>query len=556
MMLASSTLPVPHVAYSVIGPEVVMVVGALVLLTIAALRRSPLPHAFTTSLTCSVAVVSLVWSLHVWSRVVGAGKHGFTAVDSAIAVDGFSALILVLVSVALFLSALASASFLRRESMEGPEFAVLLMLSSAGAMLMGAANDLIVLFLGLEIMSIALYVLAGSNLRRRQSGEAAIKYFVLGAFSSAIFLYGIALVYGATGSTNLSAIATFLTTSVIVHNGVLLAGMAFLLVGLGFKVAAVPFHTWAPDVYQGAPTPAVSFMAAVAKAGGFAGLLRVVYSTLGTLQIDWKPVIWALAVLSLVVGAVLAVVQRDVKRMLAYSSVSHAGFVLIGLAAASGRGIAGSLYYLFAYTFMVIGAFTVAQVVSGTGDSRHDLEDYRGLIRRQPFLAIGMSVFLLAQAGVPFTTGFLAKFSVVSAVAEAHSYALAVIAMVSAAIAAFFYLRVVGYMFSTGTGGEASAVVQPGAGTASVRFSVGDAPSAAPLPAFEHSAAAVAVMDEEVVASVGTTPALAEAPAAPLFAGVPFGPAVVIALSGAVTVVFGIWAQPLLDFARHATLLF
>lgn len=292
-----------------------------------------------------------------------------------------------------------------------------------------------------------------------------MKYFVLGSFSSALFLYGVALVYGATGSTNLVSIARYLADNVALHNGVLLAGMALILVGLGFKVAVVPFHTWTPDVYQGSPSPATGFMAAAAKAAGFAALLRIFFSTFSTLRLDWQPVVWGLAVITLLVGSVLAVVQTDVKRMLAYSSISHAGYVLIGLQAGTANGIAGSLFYLLAYTFMILGSFAIVTVVGGRGDSNHSLDAYRGMAARRPALAFAFTVLLLAQAGVPFTTGFLAKFHVISAAVEAGSYSLALIGMLSAVVAAFFYLRVTVLMYMTapeaGETAEASAPAQP-----------------------------------------------------------------------------------------------
>jgi NADH-quinone oxidoreductase subunit N len=351
------------------------------------------------------------------------------------------------------LGALIADGYLRREQLEGPEYYVLMMLSASGAILMAEANDLIVVFLGLEILSIALYVLAGYYQRKPASQEAAIKYFVLGAFSSAFFLYGIALVYGATGSTNLGEISELLLERPFT-NGVLLAGFAFLLVGLGFKVAAVPFHMWTPDVYQGAPTPVTGFMAAGAKAAGFAALLRIFFSTFGPERLDWQPIVWALAVLTLLVGSVLAIVQTDIKRMLAYSSISHAGYILVGLQAATDRGIAGSLFYLLAYTFMVLGSFGIVTLVGRRGDDQHSLETYRGMATRSPVLALVFTVFLLAQAGVPLTSGFLAKFYVIGAAVDSHSYALAVIAMLSAVIAAFFYLRVIVGMYMTGPAGE------------------------------------------------------------------------------------------------------
>ena len=275
----------------------------------------------------------------------------------------------------MLLTALVGDGYLRREGIEGPEYHVLAMMSASGAMMMGAANDLIVIFLGLEIMSIALYVLAAFNHKRAESGEAALKYFVLGAFSSAIFVYGIALVYGATGSTNLPQIADYLSRNVIASNGVLLGGLALLLVGFGFKIAAVPFHMWSPDVYQGSPSPVTGFMAAVVKAGAFAALLRVFVSSFGTVRTDWQPIIWALALLSLVLGAVVALMQRDVKRMMAYSSINHVGFILLGVEAATTRGVSSSLYYIFTYMFLVIGSFAVITVMART--RRHRAPDLR-----------------------------------------------------------------------------------------------------------------------------------------------------------------------------------
>jgi NADH-quinone oxidoreductase subunit N len=360
---------------------------------------------------------------------------------------------------------------------------------------MAMANDLIVLFLGLEILSIALYVLAGFYRSRASSREAAMKYFVLGAFSSALFLYGIALTYGATGSTNLPEIATYLAQNVIISNGVLLAGMALLVVGLGFKVAAVPFHAWTPDVYQGAPTPVTGFMAAAAKAAGFAGLLRVFFSTFVTLRLDWQPIVWVLAIATLVVGSVLAVVQTDIKRMLAYSSISHAGYVLIGLQAGNTAGIAGSLFYLLAYTFMVLGTFAVVTVVGRRGDAAHDIDSYKGLAARRPGLSLALTVLLMAQAGIPGTTGLWAKFYVISAAVQSHSYALALVAMLAAVVAAFFYLRVVTYMFMTTPDGEGEAaarlVIPAGIGmvlAVTVAFTVGFGILPSPIIHFARAA--------------------------------------------------------------------
>ncbi|HVM03204.1 MAG TPA: NADH-quinone oxidoreductase subunit N [Acidimicrobiales bacterium] len=490
----------PDVEYSGMLPALVLIGGAMVLLVVVATTRRRPPWLWT-GIAVAAGVTALAASLWLWADVRDDGARRIVA--DALVVDGFSAFFMVLVSVTVILGALLAGGYLEREGFEGPEFHVLMLLSASGGVVMASANDLIVLFLGLEILSIALYVMAGFDGRRLESREAAMKYFVLGAFSSALFLYGVALVYGATGSTNLAQVRAFLASNLAPGNGVLLAGMALLLVGLGFKVAVVPFHTWTPDVYQGAPTPATGFMAAAAKAAGFAGLLRVFYSTFSTLQVDWRPVVWALAVVTLLVGSVLAVVQTDIKRMLAYSSISHAGYVLIGLQAATDKGVAGSLFYLLAYTFMVLGSFAVVTVVGRRGDADHDLSAYRGLAARRPALAFAFTVFLLAQAGVPFTTGFLAKFYVISAAVEAESYALGLIGMLAAVVAAFFYLRITVLMYAQPAGAPAA--------------------DGAPDPARRLP--------------------------------VPMTTGVVVTAAVAFTVAFGVIPSPMVEFARDATLL-
>ena len=489
----------PPVEYSAMLPELILIGGALLLLLVVSVVRNRPPWLWT-ALTLATGVATMAASLSLWFDVRDDGPRRVVA--DALVVDGFAVFFMVLISVTVILGSLLATAYLDREGFAGPEFYVLMLLSAAGAVVMASANDLIVLFLGLEILSIALYVLAGFHPRRAESREAAMKYFVLGAFSSALFLYGVALVYGATGSTNLGSIRAFLASNLAPNGGVLLAGVALLLVGLGFKVAVVPFHTWTPDVYQGAPSPVTGFMAAAAKAAGFAGLLRVFFSTFSTLRLDWRPAMLALAVVTLLVGSVLAVVQSDIKRMLAYSSISHAGYVLIGLQAATPAGIAGSLFYLLAYTFMVLGSFAVVTAVGRRGDADHDLSAYQGLAARRPAIALAFTVLLLSQAGVPFTTGFLAKFYVISAAVEARSYALALIGMLSAVIAAFFYLRITVLMYGPAAGAAPEDPDRP--------------PRALPVPA-----------------AIG----------------------VVLTVATAFTVAFGLVPSPMIHFARQATLL-
>jgi NADH-quinone oxidoreductase subunit N len=357
-------------------------------------------------------------------------------------VDLFGVFLGVVVLAATVMALLLSVAYLRREGLEAPEYFALVLLSAAGMLVMTTANDLIVVFLALEVLSIPLYVLAAFDRRRLSSQEAGMKYFILGAFSSAVFLYGVALTYGATGTTSLTGIAQFLANNTLLDQGTLLAGIALLLVGLGFKIAAVPFHMWTPDVYQGAPTPVTSFMSAATKAAGFAALLRIFGVAFPLYRSDWRPAVWALAVLSLIVGSVAAVIQTDVKRILAYSSIGHAGFILIGFQANTSRGREAALLYLFVYAFMTIGAFAVITVATKRGDDHHSLDDYRGLALDRPVVGGLLIFFVLAQAGVPFTGGFVAKLEVFSAAAQANEYGLLIIGVLASVVAAFFYLRI------------------------------------------------------------------------------------------------------------------
>jgi NADH-quinone oxidoreductase subunit N len=390
LVAATNTIAVPPIRWLAILPPIIMIGGAVVLLGVASLVRRPLRVRVATFATVAISGGALGVALWQWSDVQEHGPHTYVA--KAVVMDGFSVFVMVLVSIAMLLSALVADGYLHREGVQGAEFHVLAMVSASGAMLMAMANDLIIIFLGLEILSIALYVLTAFNYRRAASGEAALKYFILGGFSSAIFAYGIALTYGATGSTNLTQISDFLSKNVVLTNGLLLAGLSLMLVGFGFKVAAVPFHMWTPDVYQGAPSPVTGFMSAVAKAGAFAAMLRVLFSSFGVVSSDWRPIVYGLAVLSLVLGAFVALRQRDVKRMLAYSSINHAGFILLGVVAGTSRGASAALYYLFVYMFMTIGSFAIVMLLGRDGDTDHDLSRYRGLAGRQPVLALAFAV--------------------------------------------------------------------------------------------------------------------------------------------------------------------
>jgi NADH-quinone oxidoreductase subunit N len=437
----------PPVNWYALTPLLILLGGGLLLLVASALLPGRWPAGSYALVTSATAAAAMVMAGFLWRDVA---KHGpRPIVGDALSLDRFSLFITVTICAAVFLTALIIDDYLRREGLEGAELYGLMLMAAIGGIVMGSANDLVVLFLGLETLSIALYVMAASHLRRIQSQEAGIKYFVLGAFASAFFLYGIALVYGATGSTNMTTIAQFLNGTVLLgHSKALfVAGLALLLFGLAFKVAAAPFHFWTPDVYQGSPTPVTGFMASAAKAAGFAALLRVFVVTFGSDRVDWRPAMYVIAVLTLAVGSIFAVVQTDVKRMLAYSSINHAGFILVGVVAASSRGIQGALFYLLAYGVMVLGTFGVVTLVSRTGDGATELSSFRGLASQRPLLAFIFTVFLLAQAGVPLTSGFVAKFGVIAAAVEGKDYALAVVAMVAAVIAAFVYLRIIVSMY-------------------------------------------------------------------------------------------------------------
>ncbi len=451
----------PSIDWLALLPMIILLVGALLTLTFSSFLKKREPKGLFTLTTVAIAIAAAVSSVPMWARVQGwdsllwwdldqSQTGPFSTAGGAVGIDGFSLFITIVLCLGVVLAALLADGFLRRESMTGPEFYVLLLLSAVGGVIMAMSNDLIVLFIGLETLSIAVYVLAGMNLRRVQSQESGLKYFILGAFSSAFLLYGIAMLYGATGSTNFADIRDFMAAVVPIHNGLLLLGLVLVLVGLAFKISAVPFHAWSPDVYDGAPTPATAWMASGVKAAAVAGLVRVFMLTFPNYASTWKPIVYVLAILSMVVGAALAIVQSNVKRMLAYSSISHAGFILMAIQANSANGVTAAAFYVAVYTFMVAGSFGVVAIVGRKGDGNHQLSDYNGLVRSNPWLAGSFIVMLLAQAGVPFTAGFFAKFLSITAAADAHAVPLAIIAMVSAVISAFLYLRIIVAMFMSG----------------------------------------------------------------------------------------------------------
>jgi NADH-quinone oxidoreductase subunit N len=338
----------------------------------------------------------------------------------------------------------------------------LTMLAVGGMLVFPAANDLLTMFVALEVLSLPLYLLCGlARYRRLLSQEAALKYFLLGAFSSAFFLYGVALIYGATGTLALPGIRDKLAAP-SANNSIALIGVALLAVGLLFKVGAVPFHSWIPDVYQGAPTPITGFMAAATKVAAFGALLRVFYVALPPLHDQWRPVLWAISILTMVVGTITAVNQTDVKRMLAYSSVAHVGFILTGVIADIPAGVASTLFYLVAYSFSTVGAFAVVGLVRSTdGSEDSDMSRWAGLGQRYPVVGLLFSMFLLAFAGIPLTSGFISKFAVFEAAAKGGAAPLVIIGVIASGVAAYFYVRVIVLMFFTEPRTDHVHVVMP-----------------------------------------------------------------------------------------------
>ncbi len=441
--MLSAGLLAPEIQWALLVPLLALLAGACLLL-LATLVPS-LPRWVAPALTVSSSAVAGIAACVRWNELYF--HKGTYLVANAIVEDRFSVFATIVISVAVICAALLMTVHHAEENGDQLEQFALLLTSAIGAMVMVASNNLIVLFLGLEILSLSLYLLAASDRRREQSQEAGLKYFVLGGFASAFLLYGIALVYGATGAISISGISDRLTGEFTTGNNdaLLLIGIGLLIVGFGFKVSAAPFQVWTPDVYEGAPTPITSYMASAGKVAAFAALLRLFMSGLMTRVDDWRPVVWVLAALTILVGSTMAVVQTNVKRMLAYSSISHAGFVLVGVEAASHRGsdgLASSMAYLAVYTMLVMGSFSVLVVVAGHEDSATSLESFKGLAHRRPVLALAFSALLFAQAGVPFTSGFVAKFGVIKSAVESESYAIAVTAMVGAVIGAFLYLRI------------------------------------------------------------------------------------------------------------------
>ncbi len=364
----------------------------------------------------------------------------------------FFALVFVVIGV---LTILSSIPYVKTVGIHSGEYYALTLFAMIGMMLMAASTNLVMLFVSLEMMSVPIYVLAGFIRREERSVEASMKYFLLGAFASGFFLYGLSLVYASTGSTSYQAIAEFLVKTERLDLSTLLwIGLGFICVGFFFKVAAFPFHAWTPDVYEGAPTSVTAYMATGVKAAAFAALVRVFFTAFSAFQHDWTNIVWLIAVLTMTLGNFVALVQKSVKRMLAYSSIAHAGYLLVAFVAGNEIGRSAILFYLMAYAFMNIGAFSVLMVMARKNDNHEDLGSFAGIGFKYPLTAVAMSVFMFSMAGIPPTAGFIGKFYIFSAAVKSNFYWLAIIGVLNSAVSVYYYLRVIVYMYFKEPEGE------------------------------------------------------------------------------------------------------
>ena len=463
----------PSLSYSLLAPILIILGGALIGVLIEAFvgkARRPI-------IQLGVAAAALILALTQVIRI--RGLTSTTAAMGSVVIDGpgllFQGSILVIAIISLFLiadqdnftssaAALPGSDEERQATQSGTvltEIYPLTLFAVAGMLLFPVASDLITLFVALEVLSLPLYLMAGlSRHRRLASQEAALKYFLLGAFSSAFFLFGAAYLYGYSGTVSFAGIHA----AVVGGTGndvILLLGIAFVSIGLLFKVGAVPFHAWSPDVYQGAPTPITGFMAAATKVAAFGAMLRLFYSVLAESQWQWRPFFMVIAIITMLFGSLVAISQRDVKRMLAYSSIAHAGFLLTGVVALNKAGLEASIYYLFAYGVATVGAFGIVTLVRDSSGEVSDLNRWAGLGKRSPWVASAFAFFLLAFAGIPLTSGFIGKFAVFSAAYESGATAVVIVGVLSSAIAAFFYIRVIVLMFFTDANEDGTSVVIP-----------------------------------------------------------------------------------------------
>lgn len=417
-------------------PELILAVGALVLLMIGAFGGERATPLVTTLAVLLIAVAGLVLLFKAEDGVTFGG---------AFVLDPFARFMKVLALIGSGFAIVMSVNYVKRERIARFEYPVLILLATLGMLMMISANDLIAVYLGLELQSLALYVVAASNRDSVKSTEAGMKYFVLGALSSGMLLYGMSLIYGFTGHTQFQAIATTLSHGPIAIGVVF--GLVFVIAGVAFKVSAVPFHMWTPDVYEGAPTPVTAFFAAAPKAAAMALFVRVLFGSLGPAAADWQQVVTFIAVASMILGAFAAIGQRNIKRLMAYSSIGHMGFALVGLAAGNQAGVQGIVLYMAIYIAMTLGAFAVILFMRRKGQMVEEISDLAGLSRSHPVIAFIFAMILFSLAGIPPLAGFFAKWYVFLAAIEAQLYGLAVIGVLSSVVGAFYYLRIIKIMY-------------------------------------------------------------------------------------------------------------
>jgi NADH-quinone oxidoreductase subunit N len=449
-------------------PEIILISAATLLMVLEAVLSRTWQRAFG-----HISIVALGAAI---TASIQAYDSPGSAFSGMLMVDGFATFFRVLVMGVGILIVLSSYRYLAREGAETGEYHALLLYSIVGQSIMVSANDLMMIFIGLEISSISSYVLAGYLRDDKRNNEAALKYFLLGSFATAFFLYGVALVYGMSGSTNLLAIhGVIATVEGSPAPAILGVSAALIFVGLAFKVSGAPFQIWAPDVYQGAPAPISGFLSAGPKAAAFAVFLRIFMTAFQPISRGWEPLVWLSALLSMTIGNFAALPQSNIKRMLAYSSIAHAGYVLVALTARSQQGTAAAMFYLAAYALMNIGAFAVVVHLSGKGERFLNLEDFAGLSERQPVTAALLAVFLLSLIGVPLTGGFFGKFYIFKAALQSHLVWLSVLGLLNSAVAAYYYLRILVMMYMHEPS-EAVRVAEPlplGLGAALVSAAIG-----------------------------------------------------------------------------------
>ncbi|TVP49456.1 MAG: NADH-quinone oxidoreductase subunit N [Gemmatimonadales bacterium] len=425
-------------------PEIVLSIGAMVVLLVGVFREADDdPAAGDASPLGWISLIALAAAAMANGWLTGIPV---ASASPMVAVDPFRLFANWIFLGGAGLTILLSFPYVTRQRLQAGEFYTLILLCTVGMMFMASARDLLLLFLGVETMSIAAYVLTAFNRRDRRSSEAGLKYFLLGAFSSAFLLYGIALTWGATGTTNLLEIGEAVAGGAAVP-GLIMAGMGLLAIGFAFKVAAVPFHMWTPDVYEGAPTPSTAFMAATVKAASFVAFARLFMEAFPALYDSWSTVFWWLAALTMIIPNVVALSQSNVKRMLAYSSIAHGGYLLVALTAANEMATAGLLFYLLVYSIMNIGALAVVMVASGHAEERLQIGDYAGFGWAQPMLGVVFTIFLLSLAGFPGTGGFMAKIYLLQGAAESELWTLAVVLALATVVSYYYYLRVAWYMW-------------------------------------------------------------------------------------------------------------